>query len=224
MARILAPAVAALAVVIALAGCTPTPTPTPSPVAVETATPTPTADPVAASVAITAESIGVLDASGTSLWTDDYFGTADAAVAALTDAFGASPVEAAVSGIEGRATKSYTWDGFVLNAERDGKAPLYANYYVRADKPAVGAIALTTLEGVAVGSDTAVLASKFPKGLTTYSDSAGKKHYNYLIGTVDLGKHPEEGDANLKFAVFVQTSGKSGAVTSILSQSSNWGD
>lgn len=163
---------ALLVAVLALAGCHPeaapgesTTAPTAKPIATSTAsastqpTATPTAVPTAvpkavlASIYVDGDALTLTATDGSVIASLDYFQPQDAAVAALTDALGFSPVPDSAT--------SYDFEGLrIVGPPQDGDAGWA--FRISTTVASVRGIPITTVGGAAVGSDAQSLYAAYP--------------------------------------------------------------
>lgn len=181
----------AIAVIATLAACTPTLPPV-TPGASSSPTPTETIepvveepDPVPALIVIARESFTIADSEGTVTDDFDYQTDPAAAVARLTDVFGAAPV---ISNDEGNfhewPSVIYTWSGFsVIDYVGGDSIPFGADYEVASSAAVVGGIAIEAPGGVTVGDSTATA--------TAAGGTAFSQMYDVVVSWVELDAVPD---------------------------------
>lgn len=220
----------ATALVLSLAACAgPAPAPTASPsgsasAPSPSATPTPEAEAAAASVVISVEGFTILDTAGETIAEFGYF-DADAAdaVAALTEAFGAAPVE---TRDEARthfaASANSGWSGFELrDLDQEAQFPDYLDFNVRASAAEVNGIEIRTTDGVYVGM---ALADVEPLSYRSWVDTGtGTDLPIYLLEQkpVETATSPDYEPAALDVVVSGDVAG--GVVSGIGAPGANFG-
>lgn len=169
--RRLLPSILALTVVAALAGCTPAePVPTPTvaadkPVVTSTPSPTPTPEaPTAASIAVSADAVTVLDASGATIVSLPFTGNGDDAATQLASALATSPVTATIAaGNCARPGTSYDFGGLVLDGAGSITMAPPAAFTVRVTGSSTAAgVAITGPGGVQIGMPLADVVAAIP--------------------------------------------------------------
>ncbi|TFD32860.1 hypothetical protein E3T40_12340 [Cryobacterium sp. TMT1-19] len=220
-------------------GESPTSTATPTATATAKATPGlteaahPSAPAPVTDLLITAASIELRDASGTTLSTFDYFQPAGELVAGLSTAFGSAPIsEHFEGGSEVPPGTNYTWgdilptgpesptpwDGdFVLvDGVPGGTSPHEPNTWVKVSSSAVNGVQISTVDGIAVGDDAAEIAARHP-------DTARPQgsRFDIFVGLVPLP--PLDSLSELTFSVWLIAADPLGPITEFRSPSPNWG-
>ncbi|KRE23161.1 hypothetical protein [Agromyces sp. Soil535] len=196
--------VLSLAAIAALAACSTGPTPpTVSPSAPATSsaptTPIPTPEPVAASVAFSAEAIMVLDAAGATLASFDYFQPTAEVVTGLTEYLGAPVDSPNAGGMETPPGIDHVWAGLRLfDTDTPGNAPEVPNHVMFVDGPMAGPLPIATADGV--GSPEGVAVGDPPASMTIgvevsppYTDpTTGRTVVVSRIGIVTLPPNPAD--------------------------------
>lgn len=223
-----------LAVATTLAACIPGGSPsassTPSPTASTTPAPTPTPEvPVAASVAISAETIAVLDAAGATIVSYDYFQPTAEVVAGLSEHLGA-PVDTPNPGaIESPPGIDHVWgDLRLFDSDPPGIAPEDPNHIVFVEGASTGSLPITTAAGVGsasgvrVGDPVASLAVGAEHASTHTDPATGLTTDVYRIGIVPLP--PRAGSPiERNLAVMVVTHSDTALIDRLVAPSSNFG-
>ncbi|UOQ88579.1 hypothetical protein MUN74_15085 [Agromyces endophyticus] len=170
--RMLRFALIALAAV-ALAGCTASAPPSATQAPSQTETPAATseapepAEPEIAEIVVDGTGFSLVDTEGTTTFTHLWADEVDAAVAALTDAFGADPVTSVRDGSGGHYVDFdlYTWGEFTLG-DAVGLEKPRTDYFlpslVEVTAPEVEGIAVRSASGPTVGSPTSEVAAVSP--------------------------------------------------------------
>lgn len=224
--------VLALVVATALSACIggsgPTASTPPATSAAPTSAPPTPEAPVAASVAITAETISVLAADGTVLESFDYFQPTNEVVAGLTSYLG-EPVDSPnAGGIESPPGVDHVWGGLRLHdTDTPGSVPYQPNHYVFLEGPTAGPLPVGTAAGL--GSATGVRVGDPPSVLTVgaeisppYTDpSSGRTTVTGRIGIVPLPPQPDTAD--LSFAVLVLSFTDTDEIERLIAPSPNFG-
>lgn len=191
---------------------------------------------IATDVYISATSIEVRDASGETLATFDYFQPASEVVAGLSTAFGGAPLTEAFESpnMHQPPGTSYTWDhafpedpgtdralseggDFVLiDGDTAGTPPFYSNTSVLVSAEAVNGIHISTVDGIAVGDNTAEIAARYP-----YTAGPQGSRLDIFVGFVPLP--PSDETPNPTFSVWLIAADPLGPITEFRTPSSNWG-
>lgn len=222
----------------ALGGESPTATATAPPTATATATPgpieavLPSAPAPVTDLLITATSIELRDASGTTLSTFDYFQPAGELVAGLSTAFGSAPISEHYEGnSEVPPGTRYIWadvrptdpdsptprgDFALMDGEPSGTPPHVPNTWVKVSSSAVNDVHVSTVDGIAVGDDAAEIAARYP-------DTARPQgtRLDILVGPVPL--LPLDSVSGLTFSVWLLAADPLGPITEFRAPSPNWG-
>ncbi|TFC85945.1 hypothetical protein [Cryobacterium sp. TMT3-29-2] len=221
-----------------LGGKSPTATSTAPPKAPATATPDPieaarpsTPAPVT-DLLITATSLELRDASGTSLSTFDYFQPASELVAGLSTAFGSAPIsERYEGGSEVPPGTGYIWsnilpadpkspgpegDFVLMDGVPGGTSPHEPNTWVKVSSSTVKGVHISTVDGISVGDDAAEIAARYP-------DTANPQgsRLDVFVGHVPLP--PMDSLSELTFSVWLLAADPLGPITEFRSPSPNWG-
>jgi predicted small lipoprotein YifL len=225
-----------LATSAALAGCGisgPLIAPGPSGTGSATDSPVPTPDmpdgPVAASVAISAETIAVLDADGVTLVSFDYFQPTAEVVTGLSEYLGA-PVDTANPGaIESPPGVDHVWgDLRLFDTEPPGNAPEDANHFVFVEGPSAGALPVRTAAGVGsaagvrVGDPVSSMTIGVEFSSTSTDPETGVATNVHRIGIVPLPPHPDSVmEHNL--GVMVMSHSDTQLIERLIAPNSNYG-
>ena len=172
MSRLLPPLLTlTLTVVVALAGCTPaTPVPTPTVAAdkpVVTSTPTPTQTPeapTAASIAVSADAVTVLDASGATIISLPFTGSGDDAATQLAGVLDTTPIATAIAGGNcSRPGTEYDFGGLVVVGAGTITMAPPASFTVRVTGVTTTAgVAITGPGGVQIGASLSDVVAAIP--------------------------------------------------------------
>jgi hypothetical protein len=169
--KILAPTLA-VALIAVLAACSPAPPPVITPNAPQPTasngpelkpgeTPGPT-DPerIAGTIIISTDAVNVLDTGGSTLSYYVFNSDADAAIAGLTEYFGADPTIGSIEqGTHNRPAVTYSWPGFVLTDWIGGPGiPAGEDFAVAVTSATVGGLPIETLDHVTIGSSATAAA------------------------------------------------------------------
>lgn len=179
------------AALVVLAGCTPatvetaaTPTPT--------ATPSPTLTqepvPVPATITIASTALTLTAADGEVVDSYDYFEDPAEVIAGFTATFGFAPViEQTATPYEGYPFTTYAWEGFVLrDSEQPSDGTYYVEYYASTSVRAVRGIVITTVDGISVGDDLAMIAAAHPDDVQTGTRKGGEPVLSVQLDVVVL--------------------------------------
>jgi predicted small secreted protein len=229
----------ALAIVVlltaatALSGCVPGagPAVSPSSSATGSAAPTPTPEvPLAASVAISAEAIAVLDSAGAPIASFDYFQPTAEVVAGLSEHLGAPVDNANPGSIETPTGINHVWDDLVLfDTDTPGAAPENPNHYVFVEGTSAGSVPVATSAGVGsaagvrVGDSTTSLTVGVELASSGTDPSTGRTMEVYRIGIVPLPPHPAVPTEPRNLGVMVVTHTDTGLVERLVAPSANFG-
>jgi hypothetical protein len=223
-----------IAATTALTACIPGAGPTASPSASATAlaapSPTPSADiPVAASVAISAEAIAVLDAAGAPIVNYDYFQPTAEVVAGLSEHLGA-PVDSPYSGgLETPPGVSHDWGGLrLIDNDAPVSAPYYGDHWVIVTGPDANGIPVGTWAevgttgGVRVGDALSGVTIGAEPPVNTLDSLGGRPLAYFRVGLLPLPPGGEYGDApNLGVTIVGYTD--TDTVDRFIAPSRNWG-
>lgn len=225
---IIAMVVAAAALSACVPGGGPSTAPTASPTAAATSSPTPEV-PAAASVAISAEAIAVLDADGAMIVSFDYFQPTADVVAGLSEHLGApvdSPYE---GGLESPPGVNHDWGGLrLIDNDAPVSAPYYGDHWVIVTGPDANGLPVGTPAGV--GSTGGVHVGDALSGVTigaeppveTTDSLEGRPLAYFRVGLLPLPPGGEYGDApNLGITVVGHTD--TDTVDRFIAPSRNWG-
>ena len=223
--------VLSLAAIGVLAACAGGPGATSSPPATSAAptTPAPVPEPVAASVAISAEAITVLDADGATLASFDYFQPTTEVVAGLTEYLGAPVDSPNPGGIESPPGVDHEWGGLRLfDSDTPGTPPENPNHYVFVDGPMAGSLPVGTAAGI--GSAAGVAVGDAPSELTIGVETSpphtdpttGRTVTVSRIGIVTLPANPTDPMPH-NIGVMVLSYDDSGVIERLSAPSANFG-
>jgi hypothetical protein len=167
------------------------PAATPAP----TATPTATADP-ARTLVVSGGDFALLSGSGEELDRIAFSVPPEQAIAALTEAFGASPLQ----GVDGQQTcfgeyETATWgDSLTLKLGEVLPLPADAVFELDVTGPSVGAVRIETPQGFAVGESIAELTASAPDAPALQFETGGALvNFDVVAGTEENGAEPYYG-------------------------------
>jgi hypothetical protein len=225
-----------LATASALSACMPGAGPTASPSssatdsAMPTPTPSPTPDvPVAASVAISAEAIAVLDAAGAPIATFDYFQPTADVVAGLSEHLGAPVDTPYTGGLESPPGVNHDWGGLrLIDNDAPVSAPYYGDHWVIVTGPDANGLpvgtpaGIGTTGGVHVGDALSAVTIGAEPPVDTLDSLGGRPLAYFRVGLLSLPPGGEYGDApNLGITIVGYT--ESDTVQRFIAPSRNWG-
>jgi hypothetical protein len=205
----------------------------PSPNAVSSAVPTPTTRapdvPVAASIAISAEAIAVLDANGTPIVSFDYFQPTADVVAGLSEHLGAPVDTPYTGGLESPPGVNHDWGGLrLIDNDAPVSAPYYGDHWFLVTGPdanglPVGTTAgIGTTGGVHVGDPLSAVTIGAEPPVNTLDSSDGRPLTYFRVGLLPLPPGGEYGDApNLGVTIVGYTD--TDTVQRFIAPSRNWG-
>ncbi|MCI4659321.1 hypothetical protein [Cryobacterium zhongshanensis] len=220
--------------VVLLTGCSGQagpPSATISPLATTT---TESAQPAAAKVTnlvLSATSIELQNASGTSVSTFDYFQPPDELVSALTTALGSTPLVGAWGEDDKHSGITYTWGDFALrdsNRVADGETRNCPNSSFSVAAETVNGIHISTVDGIAVGDNAAELRARYPDSSWTNAPAdepqGDSVELHIAVGQVTLPPCEESGgNSDRTYSVRLDATDPLGPITGIWGPSADWG-
>ncbi|WP_438853645.1 hypothetical protein [Agromyces sp. M3QZ16-3] len=230
MRRRLITAVLLLAATSALAGCT-APAASVTPPSASTSSPPPTteaAEPTPALVAITAESIAVLDTAGGIIVSFDYFQPTADVVSGLTTYLGEPVATPNPGGLETPPGTDHVWGGLRLSdTDTPGRVPDIPNHTVFVEGPDAGPLPVSTApgigsaSGVAVGDPAASLTIGVEAGVPYTDPTTGRTVVVDRVGIVPLPTSTPS--TPLDFGVMIVSYTDDGAIARMVAPSANFG-
>ena len=181
---------------------------------------------------ITATSIELRDASGTTLSTFDYFQPAGELVTGLSTAFGSAPIlEHYEGGSEVPPGTQYIWgnilptdpelptpegDFVLMDGVPGGTSRHEPNAWVGVSSSAVNGVHISTVDGISVGDDAAETAARSPDTARPLGS-----RLDIFVGLVPLP--PLDSMSELTFSVWLIAADPLGPITEFRTPSPNWG-
>jgi hypothetical protein len=191
--RFTIPIALVVAMTTPLVACaSPSPAPSPSTTAaVETPSPSPTAEPKAALITFTAETVVITTDNGETLATFNYFQPTAEIVPALTEVFGFEPTVERTVPYEGWPSTWIEWEGFrIQDTEQESDGVYYVDYRISAETAAVRGIAIQTVDGISVGDDPLPIQAANQEWTQHFTPpNIGHEIFSIAIGRVPLPEH-----------------------------------
>lgn len=184
---------------------------------------------MAASVAISAEAISVLDATGAPIVTFDYFQPTTEVVAGLSEHLGAPVDTPNPGGIESPPGIDHVWGDLRLyDTDTPGAAPEDPNHYVFVEGTSAGPMPVATAAGVGsaagvrVGDPAASLTIGSVHASTHTDPATGRTTDVYRIGIIPL---PPRADSPIEhnLGVMVVTYSDTAVIERLVAPSANYG-
>lgn len=195
-----------LATAASLSACTPTVPTSTTPATAATSTPatvpTPTVDPVAAAVTVSAESIDVLDTTGATIASYDYFEPTAEVVAGLNAHLGAAVDSPYSGGLEMPPGTSHDWGGLrLIDVDAPVDPPYVGDHWVIVTSAEANGLPLGTAPGVGapsgirVGDPLSSVTLRDEVFLEMLDSSGGRPIAYGRVGLIPLPPGGEYGDA-----------------------------
>ena len=221
-----------LAAAITLSGCGITgPLYSPAPSATDAPTPTPTPEaPVAASVAISTESIAVLDATGASIASFDYFQPTAEVVVGLSEYLGAPVDSPNPGGNESPPGIDHVWGDLRLSdTDTPGTAPENPNHFVFVEGTSAGPLPIATAAGVGsavgvrVGDPVTSLTLGAELAATRTDPATGRTSETYWTDMVPITLGESDPSSSAHLAVMVVANSVTGLIELFAAPTANFG-